>query len=124
MKNKLIQWLHLEAEPVGIFLGNTAAVCDFDASPDKRNCVIPLLMAASKGRTVSMSEKKLQLSRRRGWMLLRGRLIQNKSEHPQDAVTGLWRSDSAPDAGANEERRAFFLLGRTRVEMAQQHAIL
>lgn len=57
MKNKLIQWLHLETEPVGIFLGNTAVVCDFDASPDKRNCVIPLLMAASKGRTVSMSEK-------------------------------------------------------------------
>ena len=57
MKNKLIQWLHLEAEPVGIFLGNTAVVCEFNASPDKRNCVIPLLMAASKGRTVFMSEK-------------------------------------------------------------------
>ena len=49
MENELIRLLHLEAEPVGVFLGNTDAACDFDASPDKRNCVIPLLMAASKG---------------------------------------------------------------------------
>jgi hypothetical protein len=48
MENKLIQWLHLKAEPIGIFLGNTDAACDFDASPDKRNCVIPFLIAASK----------------------------------------------------------------------------
>ena len=57
MENKLIRMLHLEAEPVGIFLGNTDAACDFDASPDKRNCVIPLLIAASKGKTISMNEE-------------------------------------------------------------------
>ncbi len=55
MENKLTEWLHLKAEPVGIFLGNTDAVCDIDASPDRRNCVVPLLMAASKGKTVSMN---------------------------------------------------------------------
>ena len=57
MENKLIQWLHLKAEPIGIFLGNTDAACDFDASPDKRNCVIPLLIAASKGKIISMNEE-------------------------------------------------------------------
>lgn len=43
--------------PVGIFLGNTDADCDFDASPDKRNCVIPLLIAASKEEVISMDEE-------------------------------------------------------------------
>jgi len=57
MDNRLIQLLHLKTEPVGIFLGNTDASCDFDASPDKRNCVVPLLMAAAKGKTISMDEK-------------------------------------------------------------------
>ena len=28
-----------------------------DASPDKRNCVIPLLMAAARGKTISMDEE-------------------------------------------------------------------
>lgn len=32
---KLIEMLHLDTEPVGIFLGNTEAVCDINASPDK-----------------------------------------------------------------------------------------
>lgn len=57
MDNKLIQMLHLKMEPIGIFLGNTSAKCDFDASPEKRNCVIPLLMAASKGKIISMNEE-------------------------------------------------------------------
>ena len=57
MENRLIQMLHLKFEPVGIYLGNTDAVCDFDASPEKRNCVIPLLIAASKGKTISMNEE-------------------------------------------------------------------
>jgi len=57
MESRLIQWLHLKTEPVGIFLGNTAATCDMEASPDKRNCVISLLMAAARGKTISMNEK-------------------------------------------------------------------
>ena len=57
MENELIRMLHLKTEPVGVFLGNADAVCDFDASPEKRNCVVPLLMAASKGKTISMNEE-------------------------------------------------------------------
>ena len=57
MGKELLQLLHLKTEPVGIFLGNIAAACDIDASPDKRNCVIPLLMATAKGKTISMNEE-------------------------------------------------------------------
>lgn len=57
MQDKLIEMLRLKTEPVGIFLGNTDVICDFDASPDKRNCVIPLLIAASKGKAISMDEE-------------------------------------------------------------------
>ena len=54
MRSELDRMLHLELEPVGVFFGNTAAVCDHDASPEVRNCVVPLLMAAARGRTVSL----------------------------------------------------------------------
>lgn len=57
MKNALTEMLHLSLEPVGIFFGNTSFSCDFDADPEKRNCVIPLLMAAAKGKTISMNEE-------------------------------------------------------------------
>ncbi len=57
MYNKLTELLHLDFEPVGIFFGNTVAECDLDASPDKRNCVASLLMAAAKGKVISMDEK-------------------------------------------------------------------
>ena len=57
MEKELLKMLHLKMEPVGIFLGNMGAVCDFDASSDKRNCVVPLLLAASKGKTISMDEE-------------------------------------------------------------------
>ena len=57
MQNKLVQMLHLDREPVGIFFANDTAKCDVDASPEKRNCVMPLLMAASEGKTLSMDEK-------------------------------------------------------------------
>ncbi|MBQ6818375.1 MAG: DUF169 domain-containing protein [Clostridia bacterium] len=56
MDKKLAQMLHLELEPVGIFFGNTAAKCDLEASPDKRNCVVPFLLSAAKGKIVSMDE--------------------------------------------------------------------
>ncbi|MDO4741206.1 MAG: DUF169 domain-containing protein [Eubacteriales bacterium] len=57
MQKKLTQMLHMEKEPVGVFFANTTARCDMDASPEKRNCVIPLLMAASAGKVISMDEK-------------------------------------------------------------------
>lgn len=57
MENNLTQMLHLKTEPVGVFLGNTDAVCDLDVSPEKRNCVVPLLMGASRGKTISLSEE-------------------------------------------------------------------
>ena len=56
MDKKLVEMLHLELEPVGIFFGNTAAKCDLEASPDKRNCVVPFLLSAAKGKIVSMDE--------------------------------------------------------------------
>lgn len=57
MQQKLIQMLHLQREPVGVFFANTTALCDIDANPEARNCVVPLLMKASEGKTVSMDEK-------------------------------------------------------------------
>lgn len=57
MENNLTQMLHLKTEPVGVFLGNTDAVCDLDVSPEKRNCVVPLLMGAARGKTISLSEE-------------------------------------------------------------------
>ena len=56
MDKKLVEMLHLELEPVGIFFGNTDATCDLEASPDKRNCVIPFVMAAAKDKITSMDE--------------------------------------------------------------------
>ena len=57
MQRKLVQMLHMEREPVGIYFANTDAVCDVDADPKKRNCVIPLLMKVSEGQTISMNEE-------------------------------------------------------------------
>ena len=57
MQKKLTQILHLKREPVGIYFANTTAVCDMDADPEKRNCVIPLLMKVSEGRIISMDEQ-------------------------------------------------------------------
>ena len=57
MQKKLTQMLHLKREPVGIYFANTTAVCDMDADPEKRNCVIPLLMKVSEGRIISMDEQ-------------------------------------------------------------------
>ena len=54
---ELVNRLHLEMEPVGIFFGNTKAQCDLSASPDRRNCVVPFLLTAAKGKVVSMDEE-------------------------------------------------------------------
>lgn len=56
MDRTLVEMLHLELEPVGIFFGNTSAKSDLDASPEKRNCVIPFVLAAAKGKITSMNE--------------------------------------------------------------------
>ena len=56
MNNKIVELLHLELEPVGIFFGNTSANCELEASPQKRNCVIPFVLAAAKGKITSMDE--------------------------------------------------------------------
>ena len=57
MQKKLTEMLHMKREPVGIYFANTTAVCDLDAKPEARNCVIPMLMKASEGQTISMDEK-------------------------------------------------------------------
>ena len=57
MQKKLTEMLHMKREPVGIYFANTTAVCDIDADPKSRNCVIPFLMKVSEGKTVSMDEK-------------------------------------------------------------------
>ncbi len=56
MELKLVEMLHLDLEPVGIFFGNTDAKSDLEASPEKRNCVIPFVLAAAKGKVTSMNE--------------------------------------------------------------------
>ncbi len=56
MDRKLVEMLHLEMEPVGIYFGNTEAKEDLAASPGKRNCVVPFLMAAAKGRITAIDE--------------------------------------------------------------------
>ncbi len=56
MDKKLVEMLHLDLEPVGIFFGNTTAKCDLEASPKRRNCVIPFVIAAAKGKITSMDE--------------------------------------------------------------------
>lgn len=57
MNMKLVEMLHLKLEPVGIFFGNTTATSDMEASPTKRNCVIPFLLTAAKGKIASMDEE-------------------------------------------------------------------
>ena len=37
MEMKIVEMLHLALEPVGIFLGNTSAKCELEASSQKRN---------------------------------------------------------------------------------------
>ena len=57
MKNELAQMLHLELEPVGVFLGNADAACDLEAQPGRRNCVVPFLLSAARGTIAAMDEE-------------------------------------------------------------------
>ena len=56
MNTELIQKLHLEIEPVGIFFGNTDAECDLIPDPSHKNCLVPLLMSAAKGKVIALDE--------------------------------------------------------------------
>ena len=57
MQKKLTEILHMKREPVGIYFANTETICDMDANPEVRNCVMPLMMKASEGQVISMDEK-------------------------------------------------------------------
>ena len=57
MQKKLTDMLHMKREPVGIYFSDTTTVCDLDAAPGRRNCVIPLLMRVSEGQVISMNEE-------------------------------------------------------------------
>ena len=59
MNEKIVEMLHLSLEPVGIFLGNTSAICELEASPQKRNCVIPFVLAAAKGKMCGLYSRCL-----------------------------------------------------------------
>ena len=56
MERTLADMLHLDLEPVGVFLGNAEAPCDLSPSPDTRNCVVPLLLSAAHGKTIALDE--------------------------------------------------------------------
>ena len=57
MTTQLVEMLHLELEPVGVFLGNADATCDTQAQPGKRNCVVPFLLSAARGKIVGIDEE-------------------------------------------------------------------
>ena len=56
MEKRLEEILHLDLEPVGIFFGNTTAKSEFEANPGRRNCVIPFVLSAAKGKISSLDE--------------------------------------------------------------------
>jgi len=53
----LSNMLHLELEPVGVYLGNETASCDVLAQTGKRNCVVPFLLSAARGSIVGIDEE-------------------------------------------------------------------
>ena len=57
MESKLAEMLRLDLEPVGIYFGNADAVCDTAAEPGRRNCVVPFLLAAARGKVVGITEE-------------------------------------------------------------------
>ena len=57
MQSKLVEMLHLDLEPVGIYFGNTEAECDVVAEPGKRNCVVPFLLSAARGKVAGIAEE-------------------------------------------------------------------
>ena len=59
MENKLIQWLHLKAEPVGIYLGNTDAVYAVDQMAKDR----PMAIMGLFNNTCVERDRETSLSR-------------------------------------------------------------
>ena len=57
MASELSDRLHLDLEPVGVFLSNTASECDTTAEPGRRNCIVPFLLSAARGKVVGISEE-------------------------------------------------------------------
>ena len=57
MRSELTEMLHLELEPVGVYLGNADFACDVEATPQRRNCIVPFLLSAAHGKTVGISEE-------------------------------------------------------------------
>ena len=50
MDKKLVEMLHLELEPVGIFFGNTTTKSDLEASPNKKIASFLLYWLQQKGK--------------------------------------------------------------------------
>ena len=57
MQSKLAKMLHLELEPVGIYLGNATAKCDTLAQPGRRNCIVPFLLSAARGKVIGVDDE-------------------------------------------------------------------
>lgn len=57
MDSNIVEMLHLELEPVGVFFGNTSARCDVEAAPRRRNCVILFLLSAAHGHVACLDEE-------------------------------------------------------------------
>ncbi len=54
---EILSHLHLEREPVGIYLGNTSIAVDLEAPVRPHNCVIPYISAASRGKVIAIDEE-------------------------------------------------------------------
>ena len=57
MESKLAEMLRLDLEPVGIYFGNADAACDTAAEPGRRNCVVPFLLSAARGKIAGITEE-------------------------------------------------------------------
>lgn len=57
MQSDLVKMLHLDIEPVGIYFANASAECDLLAETGKRNCVVPFLLAAARGKITGITEE-------------------------------------------------------------------
>ena len=57
MRSQLTEMLHLDLEPVGVFLGNADAECEVAPSPEKRTCVVPFLLSAARGKIAGITEE-------------------------------------------------------------------
>ena len=51
MNEKIVEMLHLSLEPVGIFLGNTSAISELEASPQKGTVLFLLFWLQPKERS-------------------------------------------------------------------------